>query len=294
MLIKVGILVSYDYHFLRSSLPLLYRDADLITLAIDKNRRTWNGESFSIGSDFFDWIKSIDTQSKIRIYEDDFYIPELTTIENDTRERMMLADHMGKGGWHIQVDSDEYFLDFGGFVRHLKNMQHYLAAPEQTPVDIGVFWTVLYKKVVGGFLYVKNNHEACFVATNFPNYAAARTGKNPRKFAPFSVLHQTWARGEEEIKMKFRNWSHNIDFNTSTYYRMWKEVDEHNYNRFHNLHPLRPSQWGALGFVRGTEIRDVVQELKTSGSLKVPKRVLFKHGLKELKRRINLRIKSSV
>jgi hypothetical protein len=36
-------------------------------------------------------------------------------MENETRERMMIAQRMGEGGWHVQVDSDEYFLDFGTF-----------------------------------------------------------------------------------------------------------------------------------------------------------------------------------
>lgn len=294
MLVKVGILVSYDYDFIRSSLPLLYNDADQITLALDKNRKTWNGESYTIDSGFFDWISAMDTQLKVKIYEDDFYIPGLSTIENDTRERMMLADFMGQGGWHLQIDSDEYFVDFSGFVQYLKSMKHYLAEPEKTPIDICVFWTVLYKKVPTGFLYVRGSHEVCFAATNFPNYTAARAGNNKRKFAPFSVLHQTWARGEEEIKMKFRNWSHNIDFNTSAYYQMWKSADERNYHMFHNLHPLKPSQWRALGFVRGVEIKEVVGSLKASGSLKVPKRILFKYWLKELKRRVSTSFKSGI
>ncbi len=281
-------MVSYDYDFIKSSLPLLYNDADQVTLAIDKNRRTWNGEFYTIDKGFFDWVSAIDVQSKIKIYEDDFYVSELTTIENDTRERMMLAEFMGSGGWHVQIDSDEYFVDFGGFVRYLKSLDYYLNDPQKTPVDICVFWTVLYKRVANGFLYIRDNQEICFAATNFPNYAVARAGNNRRKFVPFSVLHQTWARGEDEIKMKFRNWSHNIDFDTSIYYQKWKDADEHNYHMFHNLHPLKPAQWKGLGFVPGGDVQEVVKQLGSSGELRVPGWVLFKYRLKDLKRRIGM------
>jgi hypothetical protein len=33
-------------------------------------------------------------------------------MECDTRERNMLAKYMGEGGWHVQIDADEYFADF--------------------------------------------------------------------------------------------------------------------------------------------------------------------------------------
>jgi len=107
MLIKVGFLVSYDYNYLRTSLPLVYAEADSVSLAIDKQRRTWNGGSFTIDDAFFEWLKSMDTKKKIRIYEDDFFDPNLSAIENDSRERNMLAKFMGEGGWHVQVDADE-------------------------------------------------------------------------------------------------------------------------------------------------------------------------------------------
>lgn len=45
----------------------------------------------------FEWVKSIDTEGKISIYEDDFYVPGLSNRENDTRERNMLARFMGEG-----------------------------------------------------------------------------------------------------------------------------------------------------------------------------------------------------
>jgi hypothetical protein len=286
MQIKVGFLVSYDYEYLKISLPLVYNDAELIALAIDKNRRTWNGESFELKVDFFEWIKNIDTQNKIRIYEDDFFIPSLSAIENDTRERNMLAAFMGEGGWHIQIDSDEYFLDFPAFVKYLRTQDHYLIDPAKNRVDICTFLVVLYKKTEHGYLYIRGQYELCFTATNFPDYKKARTGINKRKFIPYLQFHQTWARSEEEIRMKFRNWGHNIDFDTSEYFQMWQQADETNYHTFQNLHPLHPPQWRSLGWIEGKTMDDVIDEFKKTSILKVPKRVLIKHWLKEIKRKI--------
>ena len=82
MNINVGFLVSYDYKYLKSSLPLIYEDSSSITLAIDINRNTWSGSTFNIDNSFFEWIKEIDLDNKISIYEDDFYKKELSSIEN--------------------------------------------------------------------------------------------------------------------------------------------------------------------------------------------------------------------
>jgi len=95
-LIKVGFLLSYDYDFLRTSLPLVYKEADVIALAKDYQCRTWSGNQFIISDNFFEWLKKFDTENKIKIYEDDFYRPELSLIENDTRERNMLAAFLRK------------------------------------------------------------------------------------------------------------------------------------------------------------------------------------------------------
>ena len=70
--IQVGYLVSYDYELLKNSLPTIYKEADGVFLAIDKNRRTWNGEYFTINDSFFEWIREFDVDKIVVIYEDDF------------------------------------------------------------------------------------------------------------------------------------------------------------------------------------------------------------------------------
>ena len=46
--IQVGFLMSYDYELLKNSIPLVYADADSITIALDENQRTWSGHRFEV------------------------------------------------------------------------------------------------------------------------------------------------------------------------------------------------------------------------------------------------------
>ena len=122
MKVNVGFLISYDYELLKNSLPLVYHASYSIVLAIDKDRRTWAGNKINIPPVFFEWTKALDTENKI--YEDEFYIKELNTIQNETREPNMLAKKKGEGVC-LQIDADEYHVDFNGLVSslHKKNLE---------------------------------------------------------------------------------------------------------------------------------------------------------------------------
>src|SRR5947209_19632592 len=118
--IKVGFCVAYDWNLLRYSLPAVYNHADVICLSVDKNRKSWTGRSYSFDSDrFHEFLRANDPLKKIRLYEDDFSISTLSPMENEVRQRNLIAEFMGKDGWHIQLDTDEYFNDFRGFVSYL-------------------------------------------------------------------------------------------------------------------------------------------------------------------------------
>ena len=104
--IQVGFLMSYDYKLLKNSIPLVYREADAITIALDDNLRTWTGEKFEVEDNFFEWLKSFDTEKKISIYRDNFFDSSLTAMENEVKERKMLSSPMGMGNWLTILDSD--------------------------------------------------------------------------------------------------------------------------------------------------------------------------------------------
>src|SRR5690606_31284974 len=128
----------------------VYGESDKIYLALDYEYRTWKGNTFTVSQNFFQWLKDIDVDGKIEIYRDDFYKPELSTIENDTRERYMLSLKMGEGNWFIQVDADEIFIDFKQFVDTLKSHNHFLENPEANPVQIAGFLINIYKYLEDG------------------------------------------------------------------------------------------------------------------------------------------------
>jgi hypothetical protein len=254
--IKVGFLVSYDYKYLYTSLPLVYEDATLIVLAIDQHRVTWSGIPFTIDQEFFEWLNKIDQKKKITIYEDDFFVPELSTSDCDTRERNMLASKMGSGGWHIQIDSDEYFLDFKSFVCYLRSNEK-IATKE--PVHVFTRFITLYKKVKEGYLVVSVRTENIATATNKPEYLYIRNVKDVRKInSSHIVIHQSWARDEDEIAFKIKSWGHSTDFDVNSYFKLWNAIDYHNYHFLLNYHPLTPTAWPKLEFIASRDISELL------------------------------------
>ena len=59
-LIKVGMLIAYDYQYAYHSIPLIYDHADQITLAVDEHQRSWAGlphtTEDSLVLRYFQWL----------------------------------------------------------------------------------------------------------------------------------------------------------------------------------------------------------------------------------------------
>ena len=275
MLINVGILVSYDYIFLKDSLPLIYKESDRIILALDKNYNTWSGNRFIVEQSFFDWIIEFDKDKKIEFYREDFYVSTLTSMQNETRERTMLAECFEKGSWYIQLDSDELFINFEGYTKALKDNSSYLKNPKKNQVQICLFFVNLFKKVDGGYLYVSKPFEPFSTATNFINYKVARVTYGQKKYLPFFVVHNTWARENEEIYFKLNNWGHNKDFDVEKYFSLWKNVTKDNFNELKNFHPVEGKKWQELSFCPGENLKDVVTYFQKNQILKISKLFLW-------------------
>jgi len=246
--IKVGYLISYDYEYVKTSLSRVYSHVDEIYFAVDKNGKTWSGADLVIENDFWDWLKEFDKDQKITIYRDAFYLPELSPMECDTRERNLLAKRMGDCDWIIQIDSDEYFVDFAAFV---KRLQHY--TPEG-PTSVYCSVATLFKQLPNGFLLIDESFETLSFATNHPVYDLARnnTSGNSHVYWDNLVLHQSWARNSEEIVLKLNNWSHKNDFNTKSFYKLWDAIDEYNFYCLADFHPLNPKSWPKLRLMNGS------------------------------------------
>ena len=263
--IQVGFLISYDYILLKNALPQVYDYSDSIFLAIDKNRKTWNGANFTIDNSFFDWIKEIDVANKIEIYEDQFYIENLTTMECEVRERKMLSEKMGIGNWLIQLDADENFKEFTKF---LKKNNKYIKPSYKKEIQISAYLVNIYKFVEDGFLYV-NEPTRCLTATNRPNY---KVGRNTRKRIIYTsnlILHETLSRSEEELEMKFKNWGHKNELN-SQFLVKWKSASKENYMDLKDVFYIEPEKWKSLNYVLGKNINEVSKNFSSKSFLPSP------------------------
>ncbi|WP_316842970.1 hypothetical protein [Pedobacter gandavensis] len=257
--IKAGYLISYDYEFVKTSLPRIYDFVDEIYFAVDVDGKTWSGGSLEIDPQFWEWVKAFDKEQKITIYKDHFYLPGLAPMECDTRERNLLGKRMGKADWYIQIDSDEYFVDFEAFIKRLKTFH-----PEK-PTSIYCSVATLFKELPAGFLLIDDSFETLSFATNHPVYDLARNNNSGNEQLHWDnlMLHQSWARTTIEIQQKLDNWSHKDDFNTKSFFKLWDAIDENNYNCLRDFHPLNPVTWPKLIFFRGT-----INEILNSEQLK--------------------------
>jgi len=263
---KVGFCVAYDWELLKKSVPRVYERADTICFSIDKNRKSWSGVSYVFDETAFQkFLLEVDVEKKIRVYEDDFALPNLSPIENDNRQRNLMGKYMGEGGWHIQIDSDEYFLDFKGFTEYLCSI-HRNPLPTQKPINVSVGLIPLIKKLDTGYIYIQfdKNIETAPFATNQPIYRAARRNEHFNHIGPFIVIHETWARAEQELYHKIQNWGHRDDFNKESYFKIWQSIDEYNYLYVKDFHPIEPSVWPALGYCKGSSIDEFITNFSVS------------------------------
>ncbi|MFB9108009.1 hypothetical protein [Flavobacterium gyeonganense] len=276
-MIKVGYLVSYDYCFLLTSLKQLYNNVDRIYLAIDKDLKTWSGNDFELPQTFFDELKAFDSDNKIEYYFDSFYVPDFSPSMCETRERNMLAQRMGKG-WLIQLDVDEYIYDFEKVSHYLKKYWYLNLLPKKTPIVFRGKLITLFKKLPDGFLYIENNEKFPFI-TNVPKYIGARFNNNVRNhFTNIAAIHQSWARSENEISFKIKNWGHKDAFDTKNFLALWDSLNSTNYKDFRNIHPLVPEVWNELQFLQSDSIEEFIDKYSKKNKQKLiyiePKKIL--------------------
>jgi hypothetical protein len=271
--IKVGFCIAYDWNLLEYSLPLIYEEADVICLSVDKDRVSWAGNPFSWDeAGFRALVKSVDKDSKIEVLEEDYHLPELAPMANEVRQRNMIAARMGSGGWHIQLDTDEFFLNFKGFVDYLQNLRPARKANVVCP------WITLYKQIGEGFFFVKPEHfdqvEFIQIATKWPEYEYGRRNGNFNFYTDFAILHLSWARSEAEVWEKLNNWGHKNDFNVAAYYDKWRGLNRSNYKEYKNFHHVTPALWPRLDYIAAKDVAALVQDGGFTSALPVRARQL--------------------
>lgn len=271
--IKVGYLVSYDWHLLKNSIPAIYGDAGKIVLAIDVNRTSWAGRPYSFPEkEFRTFISEIDTGGKIELYEDNFYDPSLTTMQNEVRERRMLASKMGVGGWHVQLDCDEYPIDFHRFTETLKKID---PNPDPSkirkPVNVTGNLISIIKAVKDGYIIVTpdaKKPELCPLATQVPVYTAGRRNGHFTLHTSLLVVHETQSRSDEDFYFKLKNWGHNQDFDIESHFALWKALDANNYKFVKNFNPVGNGLWPSLSFVKARNIQELMEKIAHDPSIR--------------------------
>lgn len=257
--IKVSYLISYDYKMFFTSVKLLYNEVDEIIVAIDRDYKTWSGNSFEIPDLFFDEVRAFDKKNKIQFYFDAFYISTLSPMECETRERNMVLEKMGHG-WKIQLDVDEYIYDFSKLVKYLNKYWYLNLFPKLTPICFQGRLITLFRELTDGYLYIDNNEKFPFITNQSYNIHTRSNNQIRNHFSNINVIHQSWARTEEDIQFKIKNWGHRDDFDTEKYFQFWKSLDGSNYKEFQNFHPLNPSVWNKLYFLNSTSIDDFIKK----------------------------------
>ncbi|WP_162126230.1 hypothetical protein [Flavobacterium phycosphaerae] len=260
-MIKVGFLVSYDYELLPTALKQVYDYADKIYLSVDVEKKTWSGNPIVIPDSFYAELAALDVAQKIEFHSEVFYIPELTPIQCETRQRNLLAKRMGKG-WIIQLDSDEYVLHFKELAAYLKRHSYLLWFSFLFPVTLQGNMITLFRETASGYLIINKKDKFNFI-TNHPKYSAARNNYKITKLPlTIDVVHQSWARSESEIVTKINNWGHRDDFDTAKFLAFWKNINEENYKEFVDFHPLDRISWDFLLFKKAANIDELLTSLE--------------------------------
>ena len=282
-MIKVSYLVSYDYYMLLTSIKQLYQHVDKIIIAVDKDFKTWSGNTFEISDSFFEKVRAYDSRNIIEFYFDQFYIHSLTPMECESRERNMVLKKLGKG-WKIQLDVDEYVYEFKEVKKYLNKYWFLTLFPKYTPLCIQGNLVTLYRELSDGYLFIDNNESFPFITNQTSNTHTRRNNTVRNHNANIKVIHQSWARPENEIVKKIKNWGHRDDFDTEQYYDFWKNLNSTNYMNYMNIHPIVPEVWKKLNFIHANSIDDFIntfavtnhQVLRDLSKIKILKSIVKK------------------
>lgn len=237
-------LIAYDHEYLLESLPSYYEYADEILLGLDKRRRSWTGNEFSVAEEFFDHLQALDVSRKVRVVEDSFYQEGRTARWCEQFERNYLSRQVRKGNWLVSLDADEILLNAGEFFDFLGEHE-----PDERCVMADA--VVLFKELADDYLVVGSSGKAFTepfpVATGrAENFQMGRHTETNRWQSPLVALHKTFARSEDELIQKLRSWAHAEDFAVDSYFKLWQSIDENNFMYVKSLHPLIPSLWPEL------------------------------------------------
>lgn len=285
-MIGVSYLLSYDYNYFFTSVKQLYPYVAKIVVAIDSDRLTWSGNKFEIPQSFFEDVKKFDTRNIIEFYFDKFYIAELSPMECENRERNLALAKLINYKWKVQLDVDEYIYDFAEIVKYLEKHCYLAVFPKLTPVLFKGKLITIFKTLDSGYLYIDNKEQFNFITNQNQNSFVRNNDKCSSFKFNAAVIHQSWARDEEEIWMKVQNWGHKNQFDAQRYISFWNGLNLENYKSTTNFHPLSPAVWDKLHYIEAVSIDDFIYKYSQNHPQQLED-VSIKLLFKTLKRKIS-------
>jgi hypothetical protein len=241
-------LIAYDYELLLESIPTYIEHVDEIILGIDRIRKSWSNIFFEVPESFFERLKALDPQNKIKIVEDEFWLINSVSTDLMTRQRNMLSTHVADGNWIVSIDADEFLLDLPELTSFLRNYN------DET-VLIYANWITLFKKIGDNYLIIENDYEAIErfpLATRLKNsFTFNRHTAQTVVFSPICAVHKSWARTPEEFDLKL---AQRGGFSLEEFAASWRSLDESNYKNWKDFHPTDPTLWQKLVLIPESDL----------------------------------------
>jgi hypothetical protein len=263
--IRIGavMVVQNDAETVERSLASFYPFVERLVVSTDP-KRGWSGAEIT-PDDSMERIRSFDKDGKVDILTGDF-CRYTEPMKNDTFQRQTTADRLNAIvpglDWVVQIDADEEFLNFG-FVRDQ------LSRLPRRIQTVSWRWIQLYQQLDDGRYLVVVNSEGAPILEQFAfahrpdaTLASCRFPRLPsspliRRLLGLeyiassqmdhrlAALHFSFAKSEKRIHEKLRTWSHAHDFDTETYFALWKRAKT-DWADLRNIHPTYPTAWPAL------------------------------------------------
>ena len=248
--------LAADPTWIQASVRSYYDVVEEIVVSYDRAARGWTGAPIPVQA-CLDRLESIDRDKKMRFHAGDFARLNCTPMENDTFQRQWALDEAGKHtDWVLEIDTDEVVPDAPQLARRLTS---------EVPAEYrAVEWPMrpfFQRTAAGNYLEVCTPRRRQL--SEFPGCIAARPGgqliearrtrwrerrapANARLSREEAILHFSWVRGEDELRVKLRSWSHSQDLDTEAYLRdVWRAAPE-KWRGMRAFHPVWPALWPAL------------------------------------------------
>jgi hypothetical protein len=143
----------------------------------------------------------------------------------------------------------------------------------------------LYRELPDGYLYIENNEQFPFI-TNQNNNTHTRNNSKIRNFQTnIKVIHQSWARSEDDILTKIKNWGHRDDFDTMKYFQFWRSLNSNNFKDIVNFHPISPDVWNKISYLPSNDINEFIREYSKKNEqdlILFPIKKIFKSAVKKI------------